>query len=134
MANFKSIIGNVLHFLAGAEPAIETGVKLIIPASAPFFALLDPIVAKFQHAVITVEATAPDGTAGSVKSDAVFADFEAGLELTNSILAAKGEKLDYDHVSLQAAINAQVEAFRQMAVVKASIRTVPLVAAAGAAS
>ncbi len=127
--NFKSIVTGLFHGVVKAEPAIETAVKFLLPASAPIWAVLDPIIARIPAAVVTAEATAPDGTLGSVKSDAVFADFEAGLDLTNSILAAKGEKLDYDHVSLQAAINAQVEALKQMAVVRASIRTVPLVAA-----
>lgn len=128
--SFKTIITGAFHFLVKSKPTIESAIKFVLPQTAPIWAILDPIIQRIPNAVVTAEATAPDGTLGSVKSDAVFADFESGLELTNSVLAAKGETLAYDKVALQAAINAQVEALKQMASVKASIHIVPIAATA----
>lgn len=128
--SFKSILTGAFHFLVKSEPAIESAAKFILPQTAPVWAILDPIIARIPNAVVTAEATAPDGTLGSVKSEAVFADFESGLALTNTVLAADGKTLEYDHAALQSAINAQVEALKQMAAVKTSIHIVALAAGA----
>ncbi len=129
MASFKSIISWIGHNVLKVEQEVEPVVKVLLPASAPIFALLDPIVSRIQNAVVTVEANAPDGTAGSDKFAAVLNDFNAGLAVANSVLAAEGKQLVFDQASFTAATNAQVEALRQFAVLKASIRIVPLVAA-----
>ncbi len=126
MASFKSIISGIWHGILGAEQVAEPVIKTLLPASAPIFALIDPIIGKIQSTIVTVEANAPDGMPGKDKFNAVLADFKAGLELSNSVLAAEGKQLTFDEVSFTAATNAQVEALRQFAVLKASVRIVDI--------
>lgn len=131
MASFKSIISGIWHGFLKAEPIVEGAAKVLLPASAPIFAMIDPIIAKLQNTIITVEANAPEGTTGADKFAAVFADFQASADLANAVLAAEGKRLVYDPASFTAGTNAFVEAMRQFAVLKASVRieSIPAVAA-----
>ena len=126
MGSFKSILTSVWHGIVGAEPTIETAAKILLPQSAPIFALIDPFISKIQSTIVTVEANAPDGTPGKDKFNAVLADFKAGLDLSNTALAVEGKQLVFDEVSFTAATNAQVEALRQFSVLKASVRLVDI--------
>lgn len=130
MAGFKSIIKGIWHGFLSAEQVAEPIIKTLLPASAPIFALVDPIIAKVQNTIVTVEANSSDTTPGADKFGAVLSDFKSGLALTNSILAAEGKQLIFDEASFAAATNAQVEALRQFAVLRASIQIVPLAAIA----
>ena len=122
MANFKSIISGIWHGILKTEPVVEGAAKVLLPASAPVFELIDPIIAKLQNTIITVEANAPEGTSGADKFAAVFADFKSGADLANAVLAGEGKQLVYDPASFTAGTNAFVEAMRQFAVLKASVR------------
>ncbi len=126
MASFKSILNGIWHGFLSAEPTIETAVKVLLPASAPIFALIDPVIAKIQNTIVTVEANSPDGTPGKDKFAAVIGDFRASLDLANSVLAVEGKQLIFDEASFTAATNAQVEAFRQFAVLRASVHVVDI--------
>lgn len=97
----------------------------LFPVSKPLFDIFD----RLQTAITTVEASSPlqDGT---VKSGAVVTDFEAGLSVTQAILAVDGKKLVYDDAALQSAINAQVAAYNAFATLKASFKVVSLAVAA----
>lgn len=117
-------IGQVGSAVAGVEKTAGPLLDLI-PGVAPWRAVVDGIVSRVQSAIVTVEANNPVSD-GKLKSDATIADFQAGLALTQQILAAQGKTLVYDQAALQAAINAQVEAYNQFAKLKASFQTVDL--------
>lgn len=123
--SFLSIIKRIGSIALGIEHVAEPIVSTLIPASQPVFAILDPIFAKLQNAIMTVEVNKPIGTPGNVSSDAVIADFEASLELAQSIASAAGQVVTYDKAELQNAINFQVSALNSMAKVKASIKMSP---------
>lgn len=122
MGNFKSIISGIWNGFVKAEPVIEGAAKALITGAAPVFALIDPIIGNLTNTIVTVEANAPEGTSGADKFAAVFADFKSGADLANAVLAADGKQLVYDPTSFAAGTNAFVEAMRQFAVLKASVR------------
>lgn len=119
---FKKIGSIALKVEHVASPIIST----MLPGAAPIIMELDTIFQHLQSAVITVESNNPLDAQGAVKSASVVSDFNSGLELTQSILAMKGEMLSYDATALQTAISAQVTALNAMAAVKASFKIVSL--------
>ena len=125
--SFKSIIKAIFDGVVKAEPTLESLTKIIFPQTVPLFAaVVDPIFAKVQADIVTVEAAKPIGTPGNIASDAVIASFETGLDIAQGIAAAEGKVVVYDKLALQTGINAGVTFFNQMAIVKTSIQIVPL--------
>lgn len=112
--------------LLGIEHVAAPIVSVLLPASAPIFGMIDSWVSRLHSAVVTVEANLPMDGQGKLKSDAVIADFEAGLDVTNGFLANKGKMLDYDKDELQNAINSFVAGYNSLAKVKTSFREVDL--------
>ena len=122
--SFLSILRKIGSTVIGAERVVAPIAEDLLPAYSGTIAALDGIFQRLQAAIATAETTLPQDGQGSVKLPAVIADFDAGLELTQSILAAEGKKLTYDPVQLKAAIDSQVAAFNAMADVKASFKIV----------
>ncbi len=120
--SFISILKKIGTVALGIEHvASASGLGSLIPG----FAMIDPIFQSIANGVVRIEANNPL-TPGADKASAVTQDFAAGLDTFQQILAARKEKLTYDAVALQAAIDAQVAAFNAMAKVKASFAIVPL--------
>lgn len=105
---------------------IEHLASPILAATVPGFAAIDAIVQRVQAAILTIEATSPMDGQGKIKSDATVADFNAALDIAQQVAAARGKRLEYDAAALQAAINAQVEAYNNFAKLKASFHEVDL--------
>ena len=117
---FKGI-GKGLTAALGVEHQLAPMLSLI-----PGFGILatvDSFVTHIQGAIVSAEAIHGDGQ-GAVKSTSVIDTFNAGLEIAQDIARTRGKVLAWDTTALQAAINAQVEAYNQFAKVKASFREV----------
>lgn len=127
--SFISIFKKIGTTLLGIEHVAAPVLSLVVPGAAPIITELDGIFQRLQTGIVTVEANNPVDGQGSVKADAVTADFNAGLDLTQSVLAMEGKKLTYDAAALQTAIASQVAALNAMAVVKASFKVVPITSA-----
>ena len=124
--SFISILKKIGTVALGIEHVAAPIISIALPQLAGPISIVDGIFQRLQTAVTTVEANNPVDGQGQVKAAAVTADFEAGLELTQSILAAENKKLTYDTAALQEAISAQVTALNAMAKVKASFKTVSI--------
>lgn len=112
---------SVIKTIVGVEHAV-TPLLSVIPGVGSIAVGVDAVVQRIMSSVATVEANNPADGQGGVKAPAVIADFNAGLELTQQVLAIKGEKLTYDPAALQDSINAQVSAFNAFAKLKASFK------------
>ena len=120
----------------GIFKAIGKGLKVALNVEhefAPFLAgipglgiltTVDSFVTHTQAAIVAAEAIHPGDGQGAVKSTAVIDTFNAGMEIAQDIAKTHGKVLAWDTTALQAAINAQVEAYNQFAKVKASFREV----------
>ena len=117
--SFISILKTVL----GIEHTIAPFLS-VIPGVGSIVVGVDAIVQRVQAAIGTVEASNPGDGQGSLKAPAVIADFNAGLDLTQQVLALKGEKLAYDPAKLQDAIDKQVAAYNAFAALKSSFQIV----------
>ena len=124
--SFWTVLKRVGSFALQGEQVAEPFIKTLLPASAPVFALLDPIFAKVVTNVVTVEANNPLDGQGKLKGDAVIADFEAGLLTTQSVLALSKQKLIYDDVALQAAVKSFADGYNSLATVKQSFKVVAI--------
>lgn len=122
--SFLSVLKKIGTTALGIEHSIAPVLRLI-PGVGSVVAVVDDLVTKVQTAIVTVEHSIPDG-GGPLKLDAVTKDFEATLDLTKSILALRGETVEYDKVEFQAAVADQVSFFNRMAKVKGSFKVVPL--------
>lgn len=118
--SFLGALKSIGHAIAGIEPTAVTILKLF-PVTAPAAGLIDGLFHTIQGAVVTAEAQSPVG-GGQIKSQAVIADFQAGLQVTQSVLALEHKTLTYDADKLQAVINAQVAALNAFAELKASFK------------
>lgn len=125
MANFFSILKKIGSAALGVEKVAAPIAEAVFPQFAPAVSMLDGWVNRVQGAVVSVEAN-PVMTDGTVKSNAVIADFETGLDLTNSVLAMRGKQLSYDKAALQDAINSFVAGYNALAKVKASFQEVDI--------
>jgi len=123
--SFISILKKVGGAILGIEHTAEPIIKVLVPGAAPILAILDPIFARLDNAIKTVELNAAPGVTGVDKAQAVIADFEAGLEVAQEIAAADGHAITYDKAELQAGIDSLVAGYKHLAAVKASIKTVP---------
>jgi hypothetical protein len=120
--SFISILKKIGSVTIGAEHIVAPVIEAAVPAISGPVAALDGIFQRLQATIATVEANNPTDGQGGIKAQAVTADFQSGLDLTQQILALKGEKLTYDASALQSAIDAQTAAFNAFAKLKASFK------------
>lgn len=123
--SFKSIIKSIDGTLLGIEHVAAPIAEGLFPQFAAPIAALDNIFSRVPSTIITLESSVSDGQ-GQLKAQAVIADFETGLDFTNSILAMRSKMLDYDHVELQNAINSLVAGYNSLAKVKASFKKIDI--------
>lgn len=128
--SFASIVKKVGSTLLGIEHGAAPIAEAILPQYAGAISQLDGWAVKIQNTITTLEQNPVLDGQGQVKSDAVIADFESGLDLTNAALAHTGQTMSYDKVELQNAINSLVAGYNSLAKVKASMKVVPLPATA----
>ena len=121
--SFLSIIKTIASTVLGVEKLVSPVVGVLVPGAQPVVNILDSIVTRVQNAIVTVEANNPVGN-GTVKFDAVVADFQAAVDLAQSMAAAAGKTLTYDKAALTDAINDQVAAYNAFAKLKASFQFV----------
>ena len=124
--SFISILKQIGGIVIGAEHIVAPVAEAILPSLSGPIAALDGIFQRLQASIATAEVNNPASGQGSAKAPAVVADFERGLELTQTVLAIEKKKLVYDGAQLAAAITAQVAAFNAMAALKASFKIEPL--------
>ena len=124
--SFWSALKKVGTIALGIERVAGPIAAALYPPVAPAIGMLDTWVQRVTNTIVTVEQNSPIDGQGQVKSLAVIADFEAGLDFTNSILAARHKRLDYDKQELQNAINGFVAGYNALAKVKASFKEVDL--------
>ena len=127
MGSFLGILKKIGAFALGIEHVAAPIVSAVFPQYAGIFTRLDGMFQRLIGAVVTAEQNNPADKQGPAKAEAVKADFEAGLEATNAILAQWGKKVTYDAGALTDAVTAQVAAFNAMARLKASFKEEPLV-------
>ena len=120
--SFISIFKKVGTILVGVEHIAAPIASTMFPALAGPIGLLDNVFQKIQNTIITVENNNPITGNGQLKADATINDFNAGLDLTQQILALKGEKLTYDMQLLQEVIANSVASYNSMAKLKASFK------------
>ena len=129
MASFITILKKVGSVLLGVEHLAAPIAEIAFPQFAGAIAEVDSLTGRLQNAITTVEANSPVGTDGSLKSAAVIADFNAAIGLAQSVAGFAGKQISYDAGALQAAINAQVNAYNAAAALKASFHMVDIVPA-----
>ncbi len=124
--SFLSILRKIGTVTLGIEHAAGPIIGALYPPLAQPLAQLDGLFQRLQSTVMTVEQNNPVDGSGALKAAAVKADFAAGLQTTQDVLALTHKKLTYDEALLQQAIDAQVLAYNTMAKVKASFKVVDL--------
>lgn len=120
--SFLGILKNIGKGFLVAEQIAMPIAQTMLPQFAPVLGRIDNLVQRTQAAIITVEQNNPADGQGGVKQEAVIADFQAGLDEMQSILALSGKKLTYDEGELKSAINDQTSAYNHFAKVKASFK------------
>jgi len=120
--SFISILKRIGSVAIGIEHAAAPFINIAYPG----FDKLDAMFQRLQSTVLTIEANNPIDGQGQVKAAAVKADFAAGLQTTQDVLALTKKKLTYDDALLQQAIDAQVLAYNTMAKLKASFKVVDI--------
>lgn len=117
--SFASIFGGVKKVL-GVEHSLAPMLSLI-PGVGQVIAAVDPWVGRLIGAMGNAEIGSPVG-GGQIKEASVVADFEAGMDATQAILAAAGKKLTWDDAKLKKAIADMNQALSSVADVKASFK------------
>lgn len=123
-ANILSKIAKAGGVVLGIEKTAAPFLSLI-PGVGPVVTAFDTIGSRVINAIAQVEAANPVGS-GQLKSDAVVADFESGLEIAQAIAAAKGEQVVYDEATLRSGIQDLVSGFNKVASVKQGLHTVKI--------
>jgi hypothetical protein len=123
---------DMLKYQHGQLP--DTAEQITGAAAAGPIAAVDSIFHRVAGSVANAEATVQQAGQGALKSSIVVSDFNAGIDIAQTVLAARGEKMVYDAAALQAAIDAQTAAFNAFATLKASFKIVPIVEAKSAAA
>lgn len=118
--SFLSILKGIIPVLGRVENVAAPIAEMLMPGEAPLIAVFDGWVHRAQTSIAAVEAGSPTASP-EAKLAATVSDFEAGLQMTQSILAMTGLTVTYDKKALQDAISAQVTAFNAFAKVKASL-------------
>jgi len=126
MASFFSILKKVGSVAFGVERVAAPVASTVFPQFAPAIAQLDGWVNRLHSAILTLESENPVDGQGQIKAAAVIADFEAGLDITNAVLALRGKTLVYDKKELEAAISDFVSAYNHLAKLKASFHEADL--------
>jgi len=124
--SFLSILKNVGTVALGIEHIAAPIISATVPGAGIILSRVDSIVSLVQSGIQRQEITNPATASGPDKALAVANDFEAGLAITNEVMATQGKTMVYDKVALKTAIDAQVAAYNAMAAVKASMRMVDL--------
>lgn len=117
--NFSSIFSGIKKVL-GVEHQLAPMLSLI-PGVGNIIAAVDPWVGRLIGAMGNAEIGSPVG-GGTIKEAAVLADFEAGMDATQAILAAAGKRLVWDDAKLKTAIADMNKALASVAEVKASFK------------
>ena len=117
--SFASIFNGVKKVL-GVEHQLAPMLSLI-PGIGGFFAAVDPWVGRLITSMGNAEIGSPVG-GGTIKEAAVLADFEAGMDATQAILAAAGKRLVWDDAKLKKAIASLNVALADVADVKSSFK------------
>jgi hypothetical protein len=126
MASFVSILKKIARVALDIEHVAAPIAEVVFPQFAGPIAMLDTWVGRTQVAIQTAEAANPADGQGPSKSQAVEADFQAGLALTQEILKAQGKLLTYDSERYQKAVALQVSAYNAFRDVKDSFKIVDL--------
>lgn len=130
MPSFSSIIRvlkTVVVDAIGVEHAIAPiAEKFLPPQIAVPIAIADDLCTVVQSAILGNEASVAAPQAGTVKSASVASTFQAGLAMTQDILALNGQQVTYPPEELQKFVDLQCAAYQQFAVLKSSIKIVPL--------
>lgn len=116
---FASIFGGIKKVL-GVEHAIAPMLSLI-PGVGPIVAAVDPWVGRLIVSMGNAEVGSPVG-GGTLKEAAVLADFQAGMDATQGILAAAGKRLTWDDAKLKDAVAKMNVALSAVADVKATFK------------
>lgn len=122
MPNFLSILKTIGKDALAVEHIAVPVAEVLFPPAAPILSKLDNLAQGLQASIIKIEQAGPVYADSTVKAGAAVTDFEAGLAVTQSVLAMEGKKVTYDEPLLQAAIAAQVDAYNKFALLKASIK------------
>ncbi len=129
--SFLSILKTIGTDALKVEHVVVPVAEALYPPAAPWLAKLDNLAQGLQGGIIKAESAGPLLDAnGALKATTVTADFEAGLQTTQSVLALEGKTLTWDDAMLQKAIASQVQAFNDFATLKASFKIVTLTASA----
>jgi len=121
MKGFLGILKKIGTVALGISqnPLVDTALHAFIPG----YSRIDPLLEALQNNIITVEQNTTTEN-GQLKAQAVKNEFYAYLNTFQEALAASGKKLIHDDALLQAAIDAQVLAYNNMAKLKASFKIV----------
>lgn len=117
--SFSGIFSGIKKVL-GVEHQLAPMLSLI-PGVGAIVAAVDPWVGRLIGAMGNAEIGSPVG-GGTIKEAAVLADFEAGMDATQAILAAAGKRLVWDDAKLKSAIADMNKALASVAEVKASFK------------
>lgn len=110
MSNWLSKLGHGL--VTGAKIAQTFSPILgVIPGAGVAIGLANAI----SGGILRAQAAVPAPGSGASKAQLVVQEFEAALETTKQIAAASGKSVTYDQAKLQAAIDAQVAAYKLIA-------------------
>lgn len=122
---FAAIFGGLRQGLGVAAGVVHTATPLLrlVPGAGQYVPEIDTILQRLMAAIATVEVASPTAE-GVLKAHVVTDDFQAGIQLTNAVLATRGEVLSYDQAALKKAIDGQVAAYNAMAALKASFAIV----------
>ena len=120
--SFISILKKIGEVAIGAEHFVAPIIETAYPALSGPVAALDGIFQRLQATVSTIEANNPADGQGKAKAPAAVADFNAGLEFAQQVLALEGKKLTYDPAKLDAAIAATVASFNSYADLKSTFK------------
>lgn len=126
--NFLSVVKKVGHVFVDIEHVAAPVAELLFPVFAPEITGFDGLVSSITGSVVNAEVA---GGFGAAKSNAVVADFEAGLASLQAILKDTGYTVGYDPAALQSVINGLVAAANAAVTLKSSIKVVKVAAPAG---
>lgn len=124
--SFKTIFGDVLTTILGLQRIVAPIVSILVPGSGPAFAALDPLFRNLIQSITDAEAQSPESGTGPAKAQMVQDSFDDNLAFAQSIAATSGIVIVYDKDQLRIARDSQVAAFNAMALVKASLKMVPV--------
>lgn len=124
--SFWSVLKKVGTVAANVEHVAAPIASVLFPQFAPVIGQLDGWVARIHTNILTLEQNNPVDGQGKLKQGAVIADFEAGLDMYQTIAAARGKMLTYDKGKLESAISHFAQGYNDLADVKKSFKEVDL--------